>query len=66
MKDTNANAIGLDWTVDMRDARRRLGRHTAVQGNVDPCILFATKEAIKQEVVNCITSAGLKVLLFLS
>jgi uroporphyrinogen decarboxylase len=35
--------VGLDWTVDMADARARLGREVSLQGNVDPTILFASK-----------------------
>eukprot|EP00963_Diacronema_lutheri_P008941 scaffold776_cov347-Pavlova_lutheri.AAC.139 len=36
MATVGANVIGLDWTVDMADARKRIGK-SAVQGNVDPC-----------------------------
>lgn len=58
MQQTRANVIGLDWTVDMSDARRRLGNSTAVQGNIDPCVLFGDKESIQREVEECIRAAG--------
>jgi uroporphyrinogen-III decarboxylase len=35
--------VGVDWTVDMGDARARLGNDVSLQGNVDPTILFADK-----------------------
>lgn len=35
--------VGLDWTVDMQDARMRLGNDVALQGNVDPTVLFTTQ-----------------------
>lgn len=35
--------VGVDWTVDMADARARLGKDVSLQGNVDPTILFASK-----------------------
>lgn len=42
LKATGADVVGLDWTVDMADARRRLGNDVSLQGNVDPTILFAS------------------------
>jgi uroporphyrinogen decarboxylase len=35
--------VGVDWTVDMGDARARLGNDVSLQGNVDPTVLFADK-----------------------
>lgn len=46
LQTTGAHVIGLDWTVDMADARARLGQSTAVQGNVDPAVLFGAPDAI--------------------
>lgn len=43
LKGTGADVVGLDWTVDMADARRRLGNDVSLQGNVDPTILFASE-----------------------
>ena len=44
------NAVGLDWTVDLGAARRRIGHQVALQGNLDPAVLFSTPEAIRAEV----------------
>eukprot|EP00270_Netrium_digitus_P001728 TRINITY_DN1190_c0_g1_i2.p1 TRINITY_DN1190_c0_g1~~TRINITY_DN1190_c0_g1_i2.p1 ORF type:complete len:448 (+),score=86.26 TRINITY_DN1190_c0_g1_i2:29-1345(+) len=62
MGATGADVIGLDWTIDMADARTRLvgSRSTAVQGNVDPAILFASKEAVIDAVHLCVQKAGPK------
>ena len=42
IKSTGVDVVGIDWTVDMGDARRRLGNDVSLQGNVDPTILFAS------------------------
>ncbi|MCU0869139.1 MAG: uroporphyrinogen decarboxylase [Burkholderiales bacterium] len=44
-----ADAVGLDWTVDIADARRRVGDKVALQGNLDPGVLFSTPAAIAAE-----------------
>ena len=50
MKGTGADVIGLDWTVDMADGRRRLGSDVSVQGNVDPAFLFSPLPALTEEI----------------
>lgn len=55
---TGVDVVGLDWTVDMADARARLGPHMSVQGNVDPVVLFGTQAAIEEAVADCIAKAG--------
>lgn len=50
MKGTGVDVIGLDWTVDMADGRRRLGPDISVQGNVDPACLFSTLPALTDEI----------------
>jgi uroporphyrinogen decarboxylase len=57
MATTGCDAVGLDWTVDMADARKRLG-NKPVQGNVDPAVLFATPEAVQAAVKACCAKAG--------
>lgn len=47
---TGCDALGLDWTVDIIDARYRVGDRVALQGNMDPAVLYATPERIKKEV----------------
>ncbi|HSS62983.1 MAG TPA: uroporphyrinogen decarboxylase [Gammaproteobacteria bacterium] len=48
--DTGCEAIGLDWTVDIGRARRRVGDRCALQGNMDPALLGARPESIRREV----------------
>lgn len=50
MKGTGVDVIGLDWTVDMADGRRRLGNDISIQGNVDPASLFSTLPALTDEI----------------
>ena len=58
MKGTGVDVIGLDWTIDMEDARRRLGDDVSVQGNVDPAKLFSTQEGISAAIDDCVKKAG--------
>jgi uroporphyrinogen decarboxylase len=48
--NTGCDAIGLDWTIDIRNARARVGDKVALQGNMDPAILLGTPERIRLEV----------------
>ncbi|QLD32422.1 uroporphyrinogen decarboxylase [Mannheimia varigena] len=56
--ETSCDAIGLDWTVDIADARKRVGDKVALQGNMDPSVLYATPERIEQEVKNILAGFG--------
>jgi uroporphyrinogen decarboxylase len=56
--DAGADALGLDWTCDIGEARRRVGSKVALQGNMDPTVLYARPEAIRQEVSNILASYG--------
>jgi uroporphyrinogen decarboxylase len=56
---TGVDAVGLDWSVDMAEARARLG-NKPVQGNVDPAVLFASHGAVEQAVKDCCLKAGPK------
>lgn len=47
--DTGTDALGLDWTVDIGQARDRVGARVALQGNLDPMVLVASPEAIVRE-----------------
>ena len=60
LASTGADVISLDGTVDMADARARLGADQAVQGNMDPVHLFAKKEFIVDKVHDTIKKAGNK------
>ncbi len=50
MADTGAAALGLDWTTDIGQARERVGSKVALQGNMDPAVLYASPERIREEV----------------
>lgn len=56
--DTGATALGLDWTTDISDARRRVGEKVALQGNMDPTMLYASPKRIRQEVATILESYG--------
>lgn len=45
-----SDAVGLDWTIDIGEARRRIGDRVALQGNLDPSVLFASPARIRDEV----------------
>ncbi|MBU3735942.1 MAG: uroporphyrinogen decarboxylase [Methylobacterium sp.] len=53
-----ADALGLDWTVDIAEARKRVGDKVALQGNLDPAILLATPEAVEKEVAAILAGYG--------
>jgi uroporphyrinogen decarboxylase len=55
---SGCDAVGLDWTVDLADARRRIGDKVALQGNFDPNALFANPAAIESEVDRLLASFG--------
>ncbi|RWW35967.1 hypothetical protein BHE74_00059049 [Ensete ventricosum] len=50
MTGTGVDVVGLDWTVDMADGRRRLGNNVNVQGNVDPAYLFSPLPVLTDEI----------------
>lgn len=50
LADTGCAALGVDWTISIGDARKRVGDRVALQGNLDPVALAASPEAIKHEV----------------
>jgi uroporphyrinogen decarboxylase len=56
--DIGCDAVGLDWTIDIGNARRRVGDKVALQGNLDPSVLFASPEVIAAEVEKILASYG--------
>jgi uroporphyrinogen decarboxylase len=55
---TGCDAVGVDWTVDLRDARQRVGARVALQGNLDPAALYASPERIRQQVAQVLADFG--------
>lgn len=57
-RDMGSDMIAVDWSVDMAQARDILGPDIAISGNLDPTILFGSKEQIEEAVRDCIDKAG--------
>jgi uroporphyrinogen decarboxylase len=58
MADTGCDALGVDWTITLREARARVGDRVALQGNMDPSILLASTDVIRREAGNTLQSFG--------
>jgi uroporphyrinogen decarboxylase len=58
MGQLDCEVLGLDWTVNLGSARALLGTHKALQGNIDPNVLFATAPQIEAEVIKVLESFG--------
>lgn len=58
MAEIGADAVGLDWTVDLGSARQRIGARVALQGNLDPAALFGPAARIRREVADALASYG--------
>ncbi len=56
--DCGADAVGLDWTVNLGEARAKVGARVALQGNLDPVVLFAGAQQIHEEVRGVLESFG--------
>ncbi|WP_439327923.1 uroporphyrinogen decarboxylase [Lonepinella sp. BR2357] len=56
--NTGCDAIGLDWTVDLAKAKAQVGHKVALQGNIDPSVLYASPERIEQEVRSILADFG--------
>ena len=52
------DAVGLDWTINISDAKQRVGDKVALQGNLDPCVLYASPEIIRARVKSLIEEYG--------
>lgn len=58
LADCGANVIGLDWTMSLHETRKLIGDKVALQGNLDPTVLYAPKEKIKEEAIKILKSFG--------
>lgn len=58
MAQTGCDALGLDWTTNIGEARRRVGGRVALQGNLDPAVLYASPERIRDETARVLADFG--------
>lgn len=58
MVDSGCDMLGLDWTIDIAQARARVGDKVALQGNLDPSVLFAPDSVIESEVKKILNAYG--------
>jgi uroporphyrinogen decarboxylase len=58
MAEAGADALGVDWTQDLGDARRRVGSKVALQGNLDPSALYASPETVRELVGKTLAAFG--------
>jgi uroporphyrinogen decarboxylase len=56
--DIGCDAVGVDWTIDIGEARRRVGDRVALQGNIDPAVLFASPDKVAGEARRVLESYG--------
>ncbi len=57
VKKAGADVVGIDWRVDIYKAVKALGKKVSVQGNLDPCVLFGTREHIEERVQDILNRA---------
>lgn len=58
MAKLNCNTIGLDWTINPQDARIIIGSNKTLQGNADPCLLYADEKTIELEAKKMVNAFG--------
>lgn len=58
LANSGADVIGLDWTMNLGEVRGKIGNKVALQGNLDPAVLYASKKKIRKETVRVLQSYG--------
>ena len=58
LANTGCDALGVDWTIALKQARKLVGNRVALQGNLDPSVLLAEKKVIRREVSDTLNSFG--------
>jgi uroporphyrinogen decarboxylase len=58
LADTGADALGIDWSTDLAAARQRVGKRVALQGNLDPAVLYAPVDVIRERVAGVLAAFG--------
>jgi uroporphyrinogen decarboxylase len=56
--DTGCDVVGLDWSIDIEKARMMIGSYAALQGNLDPAVLYAPPERIREGVKKILDKYG--------
>lgn len=55
---SGCQGVGVDWTIDIAEVRHRIGNSVAIQGNLDPAVLYGHPDRIKAEVKKLLTAFG--------
>lgn len=58
LANIGADVLGLDWTMDLGEVRKQVGDKVALQGNMDPTVLYANKDYIRKETKRVLSSFG--------
>lgn len=58
LADCGADVIGLDWTMELGKVRSKIGNKVALQGNLDPTVLYGDKDKIRKEAIKVLKSFG--------
>ena len=58
MSTSGADVLSIDWRIELREARERIGDGLTLQGNLDPCVLLSTPEIITQKARELIAAGG--------
>jgi uroporphyrinogen decarboxylase len=58
LAESGCDALGVDWTITLQEARNRVGARVALQGNLDPAILLADQDVIRFEAGRVLESYG--------
>ncbi len=57
MRDAGADVVGVDYRLSLADAAKRVGRDVALQGNLDPAVIFSSSDAVRTQVDGVLESA---------
>ena len=58
LAETGCDALGVDWTITLQEARQRVGGRVALQGNLDPAVLLAEPGVVRREALGILESYG--------
>ncbi|MGI8545554.1 MAG: uroporphyrinogen decarboxylase [Aridibacter sp.] len=58
LAELNCDVLGVDWSKNIGDVRKKIGGKKGLQGNLDPCVLYAPKEKIREETERVLKSYG--------